>query len=376
MDENLEIASERLQLATCAEDVFGDLKDPEHKKSEMEVLKDKFDEQLTVLVPSQYTFLDDIAEAEESAEMLVGFFERAKARVRIKAYGERRLPGDVPLSRLALDTGKRSYYVGDPIAEGTIATVFEGECLMGDEFAGKVVVKLVNDPADNVLIQREAAAIRQLRLRGGPQRKHLPVYLDKFVTADGRAGIILRKLTGHLDLADIREVGRWKHGVDRKHMVWMLSRCLSALGYAHSRGVVHGNIEPAHLLVEPRSHNVVVIDWAWSAVKPRETGDAYRIATEQFSAPEVFAKACPHPSADIFALGKCMIYILGGNVADDSFPSCKSLPVEEPLQRFLRYMVMGSPKQRASDAWQLYHSLQATIIELWGKKNYLEFRVD
>ena len=74
--------------------------------------------------------------------------------------------------------------------------------------------------------------LKELHAGNGAQRKHLPVLLDRFETTDHRVGLIFRHIEESQSLYAIRERPEWRDGVYRKHMVWMLSRILSAAGNA------------------------------------------------------------------------------------------------------------------------------------------------
>lgn len=270
-----------------------------------------------------------------------------------------------------LRTERRSYCIGLPCAQGTIATVYEGACVLGEEVAGRVAIKIVDDPRDNELLLREMRTLRYLHAEGGAQRKHLPVLLDQFMTDDGRQGVIFRYLDECLDLLAVRERPQYRDGIPVRHAAWVLNRALSAIGYAHARGVLHGNIEPAHVFLRPRDHNLYLVDWSWSVVKPSETGDRFLIATEDYSAPEVARGEAPTPAADLYAIGKCVIYLLGGDVRNNALPD----HVDEPLVRYILHLVRESPLQRADDAWGMWHQLDHLVRTLWGPKKFLDFPV-
>lgn len=354
--------------AVCAEDLFGELSSGERQPPET-VLIQAYNHLATIVDPELYKGSPNDKElAQDAREHLDQFYERARARLADGIYGLKpngnslRKPG-----RLAFKTAKREYYIGEPIAEGTIAIIYDGECAIHDEFAGQIAIKIVNDVSDNELAWREARTLKLLHGGNGPQRKHLPVLLDRFQTDDHRVGLIFRHIGESQDLWTIRERPEYREGVDRKHMVWMLNRILSATGYAHNMGIVHGNLEPAHFMVRGRDHNVFIIDWSWAALSPAKTGDQFKIFTEHFSAPEVKMHGPPHPASDLYSIGKCMIHVLGGNVETNEMPDV----VEPKLQRFLRYLVMDSMAQRPHDAWDQWRFLDSLVRELWGKKRFL-----
>ena len=55
-------------------------------------------------------------------------------------------------------------------------------------------------------------------------------------------------------------------------------RVLSVIGFAHSQGVIHGNIDPAHLLIRGEDHNVTVLDWSNALLSETERTVLRRVA--------------------------------------------------------------------------------------------------
>src|SRR5205823_5593440 len=139
--------------------------------------------------------------------------------------------------------------------QGDLATIYDGR---RQSDGARVAVKLAEDAADGDLMASEVAALHLLTTENSPQRKHLPVVLDRFHTRDSRLGTIFAYIDG-LDLTEVRR--RLPDGLPPRHLVWVMRRCLSVLGWAHSHGVLHGNIDPLHIMVRPGDHNVWLIDW-------------------------------------------------------------------------------------------------------------------
>lgn len=258
-----------------------------------------------------------------------------------------------------------SYAVDARLAQGDLATVYGGR---RQEDGAAIVVKLVDDKLDNDLMQAEIGALGLLRAVDSPQHKHLPVVLDRFTAPDGRTGTVFERIDG-LDLMAIRE--RLPAGMPARHIIWLMRRCLSILGWAHARGVLHGNLDPAHILVRPEDHNVWVVDWCYAIVNPAQTGQGFKALNEVYSPPEVAARKAPLPSSDLYALGKCMFYAAGGD------PVTRTLPahMDERLQRFLQFFVLDSPLGRAQDAWVGHAQLDRIREEIWGAHTFEVFEV-
>ncbi len=371
IDIELQETYDLIVMATSVEDVFGKVNVDQMLEAQLDQLEEVHKKLSKIVDPAVYNANPDAKDlAKDASEQLNLFYAKAQEKIRAGLYGVSNDPSVFIRGKPSFQTAKRQYYLGPAITRGDIATVYSGECVMGDEFAGRVVVKIVNDPIDNDFAQNEIRTLRFFQQHPAAQRKHLPVLLDYFRTTDDKIGIILRQFDGY-DFSAIRDMPQYKKGIPEKHMVWMLNRLLSAIGYAHSIGVIHGNIEPTHLMIRPRDHNLLLLDWSYSAIDPSHTGDGFKVYNEDFSPPEVKERRPPIPSSDLYSVGMCMIYILGGDIKEKTIPSS----VNPKIQRFIKYFVLDSPLQRPQDAWQMHRQLDSLVRELWGRKRFLKFEV-
>jgi serine/threonine protein kinase len=265
---------------------------------------------------------------------------------------------------MTIDTPEGVFGLTSLLAEGELSDVYEGVVLSGAREGTRIVAKIVDSIGDNDLMRDEIRTLRLLHAAKGQQCKHLPRVLGEFLMPDGRQGCILEALEG-LTLEALMEL--YPQGLPVVHVMWIMRRVLSVLGYAHSLGVLHGNIEPAHLLVRPADHNVFLLDWSYSIVQPGQTGQGFKCVNETFSGPEVAARKPPLPAADLYSLGKTMVALLGGDTETGEVPDA----VDEPLRRFLDYLTRESPIQRPRDAWELYHEVGRMRRAIFGKHHFV-----
>jgi len=269
----------------------------------------------------------------------------------------------------AVKTETATYQVTTTLAQGDISTIYGGH-VRGSQPPAQVALKIADDTSDNDLLQHEIRVLAMLTAAAdqpdGPVI-HLAKPRDQFRTNDGRLGTVFDHLDG-FDLTQVRDRCRkqGEPGLPPKHLVWVLRRALAALGLAHKAGVLHGNLDPAHILVRPHDHNVWVIDWCWAVVNPARTGQGFKVINEIYSAPEVRDRGRPTPASDLYALGKCAIHLVGGD------PATKTLPEMDPrLARFLKYLTVESQGGRPQDAWELYRQVELMRNQIWGAHEFV-----
>ena len=267
-----------------------------------------------------------------------------------------------------IKTETATYEVTTTLAAGEISTIYAGH-VRGSE-QEHVALKIADDTSDNDLLQHEMRVLGMLAAASeapdGPI-VHIAKSRDQFRTSDGRLGTVFDKLDG-FDLTHVRDRfrARGEPGLPPKHLIWVLRRSLAALGLAHKAGILHGNVDPAHILVRPHDHNLWVVDWCWAVVNPARTGQGFKVINEAYSAPEVRDRGRPTPASDLYALGKCAIHVVGGD------PETKALPEMDPrLARFLKYLTVESQGGRPQDAWELYRQVEHMRKQIWGAHEFV-----
>lgn len=275
--------------------------------------------------------------------------------------------GDRAAAGFTVTAGANRYRIEARSRVGDIAAIHRGRCVEGPRAGLEVAAKLALDRADNELMLVEVQALRRLQAAEGAQRHQLPELLDLFEGGE-RAGSIMPWLAG-LDGVALRE--RFPGGISPEHVIWIGRRLLSVAGFAHKHGVVHANIEPAHVIVRAQDHHVSLIDWCWSVTEPKHTRQGFRVYNPDYSAPEVKEKKPPLPAADLYSIGRCLLFFLGGDLHSGEMPDA----VDDRLQRFVRYLTRPSPLQRAQDAWDMFLELERVRAAIFGPHVFREFVV-
>ncbi|QMW65607.1 protein kinase [Mumia sp. ZJ1417] len=102
----------------------------------------------------------------------------------------------------------------------------------------------------------------------------------------------------------------------------LLDQLLDALSAVHAAGVVHRDVKPANLLLEPTGAGRPYLrlgDFGVAAPvhEPRMTAPAVVLGTRGYRAPEVLVGAEPDPAQDLWAAGVVLVQMLTGDRPPD-----------------------------------------------------------
>jgi serine/threonine-protein kinase len=118
---------------------------------------------------------------------------------------------------------------------------------------------------------------------------------------------------------------RFKSGV----AVAIVRHCLSALAALHRRGIVHGDVKPANIMLK-RSGHAKIIDLG--AAFDVQSPPPRQACTPAYAAIEVLHGATPTPASDLASLGFVLIELLAGKPL---FTGKETLPELLEIKRML-----------------------------------------
>ena len=195
------------------------------------------------------------------------------------------------------------YELIDPIASGGMGTVWR----VLDRMDGQVKAAKMLNQSDAAMLLR---FVREQSLR--IDHTHI-VTPQSWAGVDDRVLFTMPLVAGGSVSGLIRQYGalppRW---IGR-----LVDQTLQALEAVHAAGIVHRDIKPGNLLVEPTGRGVPhlrLTDFgiAVPTDEARLTHVAMVIGTPGYMPPEQQLGADPHPSADVFALGRVILEMLTG----------------------------------------------------------------
>lgn len=249
-----------------------------------------------------------------------------------------------------------NYRLLEEIAEGGFGTTYLAEHV---DVGMKVCIKhaLNISDTDTALLLQEARTIWDLRHFG------IPAMRDILRMPDDSLALVMSYIPGPT-LAQIMEKDEYKDGIDPEHIAWITDRILNILKYLHYHGVVHGDVKPQNVIIQPESHTVVLVDYGLSAVKPRSK-DETKGYTPYFCAPEQEDGKVLLPQADFYGLGMTMIYALGGDVKHVKVPGHTPDSMCEFIKRLIRRDPLQRPDWKSED---LCESIKTIRQKDFGRK--------
>lgn len=317
--------------------------------------------------------------ATEAFQQLNKLYDAAQQAINTGVYGATTPPPTAEV--LVVRSKKREYMLREPIASGDFANLYHATYRSESGGEEHATFKVAHTEDDNDLLEREAKALSRFANPPDPNLQRFSSFVPGLVETFGykevggpvrRVNIISTHADGLYSLKDVRK--HYPDGVDPKDMAWMFRRLMTALGYAHECGVVHGAVLPTHILIQPADHGLVLIDWACSAVEPAKTGETIPAVSSEFEAwypPEVFAKESPLPGLDLYMGVLSMLYVMGVDPVKRDYPAS----VPQSLRNFFRGCLLSGPRARPQDAWALRREFDELIERLWGKRKFRPFNM-
>jgi hypothetical protein len=359
----LEIILNNLAVAKYPEAVFGIMVGDSLSKVTM-IYK-----QLAKVVHEDLYVGADKTIAHEAFILLGSWYEQAKYKIANNTYGDIKAastpkPVFTPIEFMV--DGKE-LTLTDMISVGSYSTVYRAL------FSGNnVTVKIARTPKDNELLEQEIRTLNHFAKTDGDtiketfyklQRAYVPKVEGAFFIRDSsnskfRASILSMPVDQCFTLKELVET-KFPEGLDPKQAYWIYRRILMTLWMSQLQGYVHGAVTPEHVLVFPKLHGLILLDWC-NSTKINGKVKAINPVDKKFYPPEVLEKKPVTPVSDIYMAGKTMLYMLGKQ------------PIPDPIRKSIVSCTDTKMTSRPAHIG-IYHD---DFGRLLGKREYVEFVVD
>ena len=260
------------------------------------------------------------------------------------------------------------YQVQDKIGTGGMATVYRGQ----DQVLGRTVaIKMMlpqyaNDPSFAARFKQEAQAAAALSS---------PYIVSIYDWGkDGESYYIVMEYLRGTDLKS----GIRKHGaLDSRKVAQIGSQIAQALSVAHRHDIIHRDIKPQNIMVQPDG-NIKVMDFGIARAKNSSlTTDNSVLGTAHYVSPEQSTGKPLGPTTDIYSLGIVMYEAATGRVpfvGDDAIsvamkqvneapqpPSLINPNVDPALEAIILRCMEKNPADRYQSADELARALRDFI---------------
>jgi serine/threonine protein kinase len=156
--------------------------------------------------------------------------------------------------------------------------------------------------------------------------------------------------------------------LSRERIFQIMLNLTDALGYAHSRGMVHRDIKPGNILFDERQQ-AILTDFGIAKLAQGSglTRDSVTVGTPAYMSPEQAVGGQVDLRSDLYALGVMFYEMLTGKVPypDDGSLSVLFRHLNDPIPQVSQLLPMGDPtfdpiilKALAKDPEQRYQSAQ------------------
>ena len=215
----------------------------------------------------------------------------------------------------------------------------------------------------------------------------VPLVLNSFVNVAGKvdqAVAVFQEFPKNgFTIRELRN--RYPSGVPLEYVAWMMNRMMTALENHHALGVAHGALTPENVIVYPETHGVMLTNWDFSLKVGEKLKGTMGGPLNQIHYPdEVFTKTGITLSLDLYMLAKLFIYLVGGNINQNSFPDWIALlgplwdkdktPAFKNLEGLIRACLL-SYTNRTQSLMTLYPEFRAIMKAIFGPPKWREMTV-
>ncbi len=364
----LEVVRDQFAKATTMADVFGPLSSGDLAEKKR-LLKRQYAILAKMTHPDRVAATDVVLATEVFAQLST-LYRRALEALEAGVYDNSFITarsGVSPNTKVSLSAGAATYHIDvEPYREGDFSNIHLGQSADG----AAIFAKIAADPTMNPYLVSEASVLTHARgltaMKG--VLPFLPKLLDSVILTEARNEQYRVNLyaykPGFVSLTHIKDA--YPGGLPPEDAAWIWRRVLGQTLAASMMGFVHGAIVPDHVLVNPVTHEPLHIGWAHAIERPAERNAKLTTVIDRWRdwyPPEVFAREVPSHQTDLYMAGKTMVYLLGGDVARDRFPSHVPKEVVHIVQRCLETKVERRPR----DAFVLMREFTNVIQKLWGR---------
>lgn len=262
-------------------------------------------------------------------------------------------PGQFPESTPPERVGV--YRIVAPIGRGGMGMVYRAERDDG-LFAQTVAIKIIRPGIFSPRAAQQFARERQIL--AGLQHPNIARLYDGGTSPDGLSYFVMELIDGAPITRHCEE-----RKLDLRARVALVAQLCEAVQFAHQKLVVHADIKPGNVLVEP-AHGPKLLDFGISRLSDdSDGGDGQGSGlSPAFASPQQRAGASATPADDIYALGRMLEELTVGMSLDRELAAVIARArADEPQDRYATAGALGEDLQR----WRRGEPVRALPDSRW-----------
>lgn len=159
-----------------------------------------------------------------------------------------------------------------------------------------------------------------------------------------------------MEMVDGKSLFRSAQGKAIKQQVVarLIQEICEGLAHAHEAGVIHGNLNPANILIDSKQRPRIG-DFGLAAPKASAEHEGERLHAPEYTAPEIVEDhADPHERSDVFSTGVILYELLTGKVPGATYvPPSQLEAVDSRFDRIVRRALHPAPAMRFANAGEM-----------------------
>jgi serine/threonine protein kinase/HAMP domain-containing protein len=267
------------------------------------------------------------------------------------------------------------YEIQEHIGEGGMAHVYRA---FDPEINRAVALKLLKDEHCQDA-ERKSRFVKEGKAAGALTHPNIVTIYDVGQLND--APYIMMELLEGKTLGDLLQEGT-RFSV--KNTLKIAMQLAKALGYAHSKGVVHRDMKPDNIILSSDGQSAKVADFGIARVEENSDKESTQVGmllgTPRYMSPEQASGAKVDGRSDLFAVGVVLYEMITGKKAFDaeSMPTLimqivqkNPLPIRQiskdtpvGLQKIVQKLLQKKADKRFQDGDELFEALERELIVL------------
>lgn len=244
-----------------------------------------------------------------------------------------------------------SYQVLNRIGEGGFGTVYQARHKVLEELACLKQNSIASEDNAGLLI-KEARLLWRLE-----DHHSIPTVKDLYVIDKDTCVMAM----SYIDGKTLEDTVKGHSGLHPEDACWITERLLGALYYCHNNGVIHTDIKPANIFIEPKRHDIKLIDFGLATYKPKSKTVPVGY-TPRYAAPELIDGRPPIPETDIYGAGIVLLYALGGDIETKSIPDSVPREISEFCMSLLKYDPMERPNWKRENPYEKLSDIREKVF--------------